>query len=80
MFCNPKPNTTKIAALYYRAPELLLENNNYSYSIDLWGVGCIFAEAFLGKRLFEGEFSTDLSQLYNIVKSLSILNDLRSLH
>ena len=29
---------------WYRAPEVILMNNFYSYSIDVWSVGCIFAE------------------------------------
>jgi len=31
----------------YKAPELLLKNTMYDYSIDIWSVGCIFAAAVL---------------------------------
>ena len=37
---------------YYRAPELLLVNNYYSTAIDMWSVGCIFAELLNRKPLF----------------------------
>ena len=29
---------------WYRAPEVILAQGNYSYKIDVWSVGCIFAE------------------------------------
>jgi len=37
---------------FYRAPELLLVNNCYSTAIDMWSVGCIFAELYNRKPLF----------------------------
>ncbi len=40
---------------WYRAPELLLSCTEYTSSIDVWSVGCIFAE-MLGRRpLFAGK-------------------------
>jgi nemo like kinase len=42
--------TQEVVTQYYRAPELLLGANHYSYSIDVWSVGCIFAE-LLGRRI-----------------------------
>ena len=38
-------NLTKhVVTRWYRAPEVILMNQMYSYSIDIWSVGCIFAE------------------------------------
>ena len=38
-------NLTKhVVTRWYRAPEVILMNEYYSYSIDMWSVGCIFAE------------------------------------
>lgn len=34
----------------YRAPELILLQENYTEQIDIWSLGCIFAE-LLGKKL-----------------------------
>ncbi len=42
--------TQEVVTQYYRAPELLLGAHHYSYSIDVWSVGCIFAE-LLGRRI-----------------------------
>jgi nemo like kinase len=42
--------TQEVVTQYYRAPELLLGANHYSYAIDVWSVGCIFAE-LLGRRI-----------------------------
>lgn len=39
---------------WYRAPELLVENQTYTAAIDVWAVGCIFAEMLLRKALFPG--------------------------
>lgn len=45
--------TNKIMTLNYRAPELLFGENQYSIGVDLWAVGCTFAEMMLGKPLFK---------------------------
>ncbi len=36
--------THEVVTLLYRSPELLLGEKCYSFSIDVWSVGCIFAE------------------------------------
>ncbi|UJR10150.1 hypothetical protein I4U23_014367 [Adineta vaga] len=56
-----KRMTQEVVTQYYRAPELLLGAQHYSYAIDVWSVGCIFAE-LLGRRiLFQA--SSPLKQL-----------------
>lgn len=46
--------TEYVVTRWYRAPELLVENDNYNEAIDMWSVGCILAE-FLGRKaLFPG--------------------------
>jgi casein kinase II subunit alpha len=51
-----KPDSTyshRVAAMFYKAPELLLGYEKYDYSIDMWGFGCILAGVILQKnRLF----------------------------
>ncbi|GBG28154.1 Cyclin-dependent kinase C-1 [Hondaea fermentalgiana] len=37
-------STTRVVTLWYRAPELLLGVGHYTSAIDMWAVGCIFAE------------------------------------
>ena len=45
--------TLEVVTQYYRAPELLAGCKHYDTAIDMWSVGCIFAE-ILGRRiLFE---------------------------
>lgn len=44
--------TGKIVTLYYRSPELLLGMGHYSTAVDLWSVGCIFAEVVNLEPLF----------------------------
>lgn len=39
-----KDMTNQVCTLWYRAPELLLGENNYDDRIDSWSVGCIFLE------------------------------------
>jgi hypothetical protein len=39
---------------HYRPPELLLGATNYAEAVDIWSVGCIFAEFLLKKPLFPG--------------------------
>ena len=46
--------TEYVATRWYRAPELMLSLNEYSEAIDMWSVGCIFAEMLGRKHLFPG--------------------------
>ena len=39
----------------YRAPEILLGAPAYTKAVDLWGVGCVFAEMILTEPLFPGK-------------------------
>jgi len=39
-----KTLTHEIETLWYRAPEVLLGQKQYSLGVDIWAVGCIFAE------------------------------------
>ncbi|MEQ2214952.1 hypothetical protein XENOCAPTIV_024585 [Xenoophorus captivus] len=47
--------TEYVATRWYRAPELLLSLSHYSLAIDMWSVGCIFAEMLGRKQLFPGK-------------------------
>ena len=46
--------TEYVVTRWYRAPELLVENQSYTTAIDVWAVGCIFAEMLGRKALFPG--------------------------
>lgn len=47
--------TEYVVTRWYRAPELLLSCSEYTTSIDVWSVGCIFAELLGRKPLFPGK-------------------------
>jgi serine/threonine protein kinase len=55
--------TSYIVTRWYRAPELLLSNTDYSGAIDIWAAGCIFAELLTQKALFPGESSANQLEL-----------------
>jgi serine/threonine protein kinase len=44
-----------VVTRWYRAPELLLSCAEYTSSIDVWSVGCIFAELLGRKPVFPGK-------------------------
>ncbi|MED6221550.1 hypothetical protein PIB30_055893 [Stylosanthes scabra] len=51
---NKNPLTSRVVTLWYRPPELLMGSTNYGVSVDLWSIGCVFAEFFLGKPILKG--------------------------
>ncbi|XP_008213292.1 cyclin dependent kinase 1 isoform X1 [Nasonia vitripennis] len=60
--------THEVVTLWYRAPEILLGANRYTCSIDMWSVGCIFAEMATKKPLFQGD--SEIDQLFRIFRVL----------
>lgn len=42
-------NISYICSRYYRAPELIFGATEYTTAIDVWSVGCVFAELLLGQ-------------------------------
>mmetsp|Transcript_13478 Transcript_13478/g.18466 ORF Transcript_13478/g.18466 Transcript_13478/m.18466 type:complete len:324 (-) Transcript_13478:207-1178(-) len=63
-----KNYTHEIVTLWYRAPEVLLGTTHYSTPVDMWSVGCIFAEMAHRHPLFPGD--SELQQLLHIFKML----------
>ncbi|CAD8050030.1 unnamed protein product [Paramecium primaurelia] len=60
-----------IQSLYYRAPEIILGYKK-TCAIDMWSVGCVAAQLYLGYPLFQGTSSFD--QLSKILGLISITN------
>ncbi|XP_014204338.1 cyclin-dependent kinase 1 [Copidosoma floridanum] len=60
--------THEVVTLWYRAPEILLGANRYTCSIDVWSIGCIFAEMATKKPLFQGD--SEIDQLFRIFRVL----------
>lgn len=68
-----KSYTHEIVTLWYRAPEVLLGATCYSTPVDIWSVGCIFAEMARKSPLFPGD--SELQQLLHIFKLLGTPNE-----
>ncbi|KAJ9153431.1 hypothetical protein P3X46_026872 [Hevea brasiliensis] len=60
--------TDYVATRWYRAPELCGSfSSKYTPAIDIWSIGCIFAEVLTGKPLFPGK---------SVVHQLDLITDL----
>ncbi|XVE74704.1 hypothetical protein DITRI_Ditri12bG0038700 [Diplodiscus trichospermus] len=60
--------TGYVATRWYRAPELCGSFfSKYTPAVDIWSVGCIFAELLTGKPLFPGK---------NVAEQLDLVTDL----
>lgn len=65
-----KNYTNEVVTLWYRAPDILLGNEQYNAKIDIWSIGCIFAELVTGKPLFKGKNEEQqLKLIYKILGS-----------
>ncbi|XP_073908299.1 LOW QUALITY PROTEIN: cyclin-dependent kinase 2-like [Castor canadensis] len=60
--------THEVVTLWYRAPEILLGCKYYSTAVDIWSLGCIFAEMVTRRALFPGD--SEIDQLFRIFRTL----------
>eukprot|EP00758_Cryptobia_borreli_P012181 Tbor_TRINITY_DN5723_c3_g4::TRINITY_DN5723_c3_g4_i1::g.20538::m.20538/K02206/CDK2; cyclin-dependent kinase 2 len=60
--------THEVVTLWYRAPEILLGCKHYLPAVDIWSIGCIFAELASKRPLFPGD--SEIHQLYSIFRIL----------
>merc|ERR1712137_1212008 len=69
-FYHPgKEYNVRVASRYYKGPELLVDLQDYDYSLDLWSLGCMFAGMIFRKEpFFQGQDNQD--QLVKIAKVL----------
>jgi cyclin-dependent kinase len=63
-----KTYTHEVVTLWYRCPEILLGQKQYSLGVDLWSTGCIFAEMAQRRPLFMGD--SEIDQIFKIFKVL----------
>ncbi|CAH8370968.1 unnamed protein product [Eruca vesicaria subsp. sativa] len=68
-----KKYTHEILTLWYRAPEVLLGATHYSTAVDMWSVGCVFAELVTNQAIFAGD--SELQQLLHIFRLLGTPNE-----
>ncbi len=52
-----------IQSRFYRAPEVIL-GQSYTYPIDMWSLGCMAMEFYLGWPIFPGENEKDQMALF----------------
>ncbi|KAJ3190986.1 hypothetical protein HK101_008190 [Irineochytrium annulatum] len=64
----PGPMTQLVVTLWYRAPELLLGAKTYTTAIDMWSIGCIFAELVNKEPLAPGKGEIDHAKSVNFTK------------
>jgi len=59
----------RVASRYFKGPELLVDMQDYDYSLDMWSLGCMFAGMIFKKEpFFHGHDNQD--QLVRIAKIL----------
>ncbi|KAL5350793.1 hypothetical protein V496_05465 [Pseudogymnoascus sp. VKM F-4515 (FW-2607)] len=66
--------THEVVTLWYRAPEILLGGRQYSTGVDMWSVGCIFAEMCTRKPLFAGD--SEIDEIFKIFRLLGTPTEL----
>ncbi|KAG4169259.1 hypothetical protein ERO13_A12G075000v2 [Gossypium hirsutum] len=67
-FYHPgKEYNVRVASRYFKGPELLIDLQDYDYSLDMWSLGCMFAGMIFRKEpFFYGHDNND--QLVKIAK------------
>lgn len=73
--------TEYVVTRWYRAPELLLSCEDYTSAIDVWSVGCIFAELLGRKPIFPGkDYLHQLKLILGTIGTPDPDKDLRFIH
>ena len=65
--------THEVVTLWYRAPDVLMGSRRYSTPVDVWSVGCIFAEMANGRPLIAGTSENDqLDKIFRLLGTPSV--------
>ena len=67
------PMTRTAVTLYYRAPEIFFGDSYYGNKIDIWSIGCVFAELVIGKPIFKA--NNELGTLSKIIENIGCPNE-----
>lgn len=68
-----KTYTHEVVTLWYRAPEILLGQKQYSTPVDIWSIGCIYAEMAQRRALFAGD--SEIDQIFKIFQAQGTPNE-----
>lgn len=63
-----RTRSIQVVTRAYRAPELFFGDAGYGFGVDMWSVGCIFAEMLLGRVFCDG--TSDIDQLSLVFAAL----------
>jgi len=64
--------THEVVTLWYRAPDILMASRKYSTPVDIWSIGCIFAEMCNGRPLFSGTSEADqLDKIFRLLGTVT---------
>ncbi|KAM7537568.1 hypothetical protein Aperf_G00000066742 [Anoplocephala perfoliata] len=77
---NQAQLTTEVVTQYYRSPELLMETSRYSYAVDMWSVGCTFAELLSRRILFPAQGPLEQLELIVNLTGTPNVEDLENCH
>ncbi len=58
--------TEYVATRWYRAPEILLGSTKYTKGVDMWSLGCILGEMYMGKPMFPG--TSTMNQIERVLE------------
>lgn len=64
----PPLHNTAGCTIWYRAPESLVKDTNYSIKSDIWSLGCVLYELLTGKVLFNND--DEYIQIVSIVENI----------
>jgi CTD kinase subunit alpha len=65
--------TNRVITIWYRSPELLLGETQYTAAVDVWSAACVMVEIFTRGAIFPGD-GTELNQLEKIYNVLGTPN------
>jgi mitogen-activated protein kinase 1/3 len=60
-----RPKTPHVQSRWYRAPEVILTEQDYSEKVDMWSVGCIMAELLTFTDTYRSQEAIDNRVLFN---------------
>jgi len=70
--------TEYVVTRWYRAPEIVLSSDTYTKAVDMWSVGCIFAELLGRKPLFPGtDHVNQLATILDVLGTPHVERELR---
>eukprot|EP00958_Prasinococcus_capsulatus_P017711 scaffold2017_cov387-Prasinococcus_capsulatus_cf.AAC.17 len=70
---KPLSDNGVVVTIWYRAPELLLGARHYTRAVDMWALGCIFAEMLHLSPIFRGKEEKDAFQADQLDKIFRVL-------